>query len=237
MVDAHEIVLHWFPGTCSRVSLIALEEIGAPFEARLVPRGDADAMTAYTRAVNPKGKVPAVVFDGRVITENTAIVTYLDRVFADAKLLPSDPDTNLDALMMMSWFAAGIHPMITKSRFPIFTSAVPESFDSIKEIAVGNLRDCFGQLEDLLSDGRQWLFGDWTAVDGYLLWLWFRAVGSGLTEADAPLVDALVRRCQERPSATRALDREAQTEAALRAAGQVPADMPPLMAGWLPEPA
>src|SRR6476469_9385053 len=184
MSNNPELVLHWFPGTCSRVTLIALEETGAPFEARLVPRGDPDAMAAYKRGINPKGKVPALVSDGRVLTENTAIVTYLNGVFPAAKLLPSDPDTNLDALMMMCWFAAGIHPMINKSRFPIFTSAVPESFASIKEIAVANLKDCFGQIEDRLSDGREWLFGDWTVVDGYLLWLWFRAVGSGLTEKD-----------------------------------------------------
>lgn len=176
------------------------------------------------------------MIDGRVLTENPAIQTYLHGRFPEAKLLPEDPDEGIDALMMMSWFAAGIHPMINKSRFPNFSSAVPESFDSIREIALDNLRDCFGQLEDRLSDGREWLFGEWTIVDAYLLWLWFRAVGSGLTSDEFPLVDALVRRCEQRPSATRALTREAETEAAMRAAGKVPPTMPPLMAGFLPDP-
>lgn len=36
-----------------------------------------------------------------------------------------------------------------------------------------------------MSD-REWLYGDWSIVDGYLLWLWFRAVGSGMDGSDFP---------------------------------------------------
>src|SRR3954466_13598843 len=137
-----EIVLYWSPGSCARVPLIALEEIGVEYEAHLLARGDANSFAEYARDVNPKGKVPALVVDGRLITENPAIETYLDRRFPEARLLPQDPEGSLDALIMMSWFAAGVHPMITRSRFPRNVSTVPESFDSIREIALTNLRDC-----------------------------------------------------------------------------------------------
>ena len=235
-MNTPNFVLYWSPGSCARVPLIALEEIGVEYEARLLARGDASSFADYTREVNPKGKVPALLVDGRLITENPAIETYLDKRFPDARLLPQDPEGGLDALIMMSWFAAGIHPMITRSRFPRNVSSVPESYDSIREIALNNLRDSFGQIEDLLSDGREWLFGDWTILDAYLLWLWFRAMGSGLTGAEFPKVDDLARRCQSRPSATRIIDLEAKAYADLQQAGKAMPNPPPLQAGWLPEP-
>jgi len=232
---APELVVYWSPGSCARVTLVALEETGAPYEHRPLPRGDAQAMQEYARTVNPKGKVPALVADGRVLTETPAIQTYLHRAFPDAGLLPDGPDDELEALMLMSWFASGIHPMINRSRFPMFTSAVPESFDSIRQIACDDLRRSFGLLEERLGDGRTWLFGTWTIVDAYLLWLWFRGVGSGLTAAEFPRVDALARRCQQRPSVTRILDREADVFAAMQRAGQAIPGAPPLQAGWLPD--
>lgn len=232
MASEPEYVLHWMPGTCSRVTLVALEEIGAEYEARLLQRGNPEAVAEYRRDVNPKGKVPALVVGGRVLTENPAIQTYLHLRHPEARLLPEDPEESLDALMMMSWFAAGLHPMINKSRFPMLTSTMPESFDSIREIACDNLRDCFGQIEARLAD-RDWLFDRWTIVDAYLLWLWFRAVGSGLRGEEFPRVDDLARRCQERPSTTRILDLEAETWAAIERSGHAP-KVPPLQAGWLP---
>jgi glutathione S-transferase len=232
MSNNSDLVLHWFPGTCSRVALIGLEEVGEPFETRLIRRWDADAMAQYRHEVNPKGKVPALVAQGRLITENPAIEFFLNDRFPQAGLLPSDPEEFLEALSMMSWFAAGVHPFITRSRMTRLVSDVPESYDSIKAIALGALRDCFAQIEGRLED-REWLFGEWTILDGYLCWLWFRAVGSGLTADEFPRVDAAVRRCQERPSVARALDREAETLAELEAEGEMP-PTPPLQAGWLP---
>jgi glutathione S-transferase len=229
---APELVVHWSPGSCARVTLVALEETGASYEDRPLPRGDARAMQDYTRTVNPKGKVPALVADGRVLTETPAIQTYLHGAFPDAGLLPDD---QLEALMLMCWFASGIHPAITRSRFPMFTSDAPETFDAIRRIACDDLRRSFALLEERLADGRAWLLGAWTILDVYLLWLWFRAVGSGLTGAEFPRVDALARRCQERPSVRRILDREADVFAAMQRAGQAIPGAPPLQAGWLPQ--
>jgi glutathione S-transferase len=214
---------------------VALEEIGVPYEHRVIARGNRASMQEYTDAVNPKGKVPALVAGGRVLTETPAIQTYLDRRFPEARLLPRGPDDAIEALMLMSWFASGIHPMINRSRFPMFTSAVPESFDSIRAIACDDLRGSFALIEERLADDRAWLFQRWTIVDAYLLWLWFRAVGSGLTGDEFPRVDALARRCQTRETVTRVLDRETETFATLQRAGEAIPGAPPLQAGWLPD--
>jgi glutathione S-transferase len=238
MADAlsDSLVLYWSPGSCARVTLVALEETRLPYEDRVLARGEPGAMESYTEKVNPKGKVPALVIGERVLTETPALLTYLHGRCPEAALLPDEADEALDALILMSWFAGGVHPLITRSRFPRFVSSVPESHDAIREIALDDLRRCFGLIETRLADDRDWLFGRWTIVDAYLLWLWFRGMGSGLTADDAPRVDGLARRCQERPTVRRILDREADAFAALQRAGKAIPNPPPLQAGWLPEP-
>lgn len=51
MPNDPELTLHWTPGTCSRVTLIALEEIGKPFETVLVPRSDPKKMAEYAKSI------------------------------------------------------------------------------------------------------------------------------------------------------------------------------------------
>lgn len=221
MSTATAVELFWFPGTCARVPFIALEEIGAPFETRLISL-NGDATAAYRRDVNPKGKVPALRVDGRVITENPAIQMFLARRHPEARLLPEDPDAQLDALMLMSWFAAGIHPAIPRARFPMFFCDLAESHDSIRRLARATLAESFALLEARLAD-RPWLFGDaWTIVDGYLLWLWFRSVGSGVDPTPFPRLSDHGRRCEQRPSVARVLDREEHEYARLREEGRLP---------------
>jgi glutathione S-transferase len=220
------IELFWMPGTCARVPLIALEEIGIPFETRLALPYDREGWAAYRRDVNPKGKVPALRVDGRVITENLVIQTYLARRHPEARLLPEDPDTQLEALTLQSWLASGIHPAITRFRFPVFFCDLPESHGRIREIARTTLAESFSLIEARLED-RPWILGDaWTILDGYLLWAFFRSVGSGLDPSPFPRTCDHARRCEQRPSVARALDLEESTFARLREEGR----MPPVLA-------
>jgi glutathione S-transferase len=233
MPNDPDFVLHWFPGTCSRVTLIALEEIGVPFQTQVFRRFEPEAVAVYKRDVNPKGKVPSLVVGGRVLTESPAIQVYLNGRFPEAQLLPEDPDEYLDALVMMSWFAGGVHPAVGRSRVPRSVSADPATYDAIRETAVAQLRDAFAIVENHLT-GRDWMFAQrWTIVDGYLLWLWFRGVGSGLKPEEFPGVHDLAQRCQQRPGVARALDREIEALAALEAEGAMPPP-PPLQVGRLP---
>ena len=67
---------------------IALHEIGVPFEAQTVSlRQKENRSPAYLR-LNPEGKVPTLLVDGRPLTEVAAILFYLARRFPAAGLLP-----------------------------------------------------------------------------------------------------------------------------------------------------
>jgi glutathione S-transferase len=90
---------------------IALQEIGAPFEARWVSFARKEQRRPDFLALNPEGKVPLLLIDGRSLTEVAAILFYLARRFPDASLLPAgDMEAEAQAISWMSFVAATIHP-------------------------------------------------------------------------------------------------------------------------------
>lgn len=233
MADAPAYTLFWYPGSCARVSYVALEESGAPFAVEVVDR---IADEASYRAVNPKGKVPALRAEGRTFTENPAIVTYLAARHPEAGLLPSgDSAASQEALELMSWFAAGVHPPITRQRIPHLFSDDPAAHEGIRLKARAQLEEIFAIVEARL-DGREWLFDDrWHVVDAYLLWTWFRATGSGMDGTPFPNCIDHARRCQERASVAAVLDHEELEFERLREAGRIPDYIPAYQAGRAPE--
>ena len=70
----------------SSIVLWMLEEIGQPYDIKLLRLSEGDNLKPDYLAVNPMGKVPALAHDGTVITEVAAICTYLADAFPDKKL-------------------------------------------------------------------------------------------------------------------------------------------------------
>ncbi len=230
------IDLYWSPGSCARVPFVALEETGAPFTVHVVNRYIGEHQTPEYRALNPKEKVPTVVIDGWVITENPVIQTVLARTFPEAHLLPTaDERVVTDALSTMAWFASGLQPAVARQRFPGVFSDDEDSWERIRALARKELEKGFAILEDRL-DFREWLFGAWTIVDAFMLWLWFRAVGSGMDTTPFPRCADHARRTEARPSVSRVLDREELEFARFQEAGTVPDRIPPFQVGRTPAP-
>ena len=80
-----KLEFHYTTTTCSLASHIGLEESGAPFEAHFVKLYKAEERAAY-RAIIPSGKVPALLVDGEVLTENVAILSFLACAFPDGMI-------------------------------------------------------------------------------------------------------------------------------------------------------
>ena len=102
--------LYFAPGSSSMAPHIALHEIGCPFEPRPLSFHDKATRTPQFLALNPAGKVPVLVADGRPISEVLAILHYLARAFPEAGLLPDDPLGEAEALAWMSFLASAVHP-------------------------------------------------------------------------------------------------------------------------------
>ncbi len=207
--------LYWSPGTCARVIYVALEEIGVPYDVVVVDRASEHASDYL--AVNPKNKVPALSAGSLVVTENPAIQTFLSRRHPEACLLPTDGQLGIEALELVSWFAAGIHRFITPLRFPRMFCDQADAWPAIQARARDELERQFEILEDRL-EGREWILGDWSLADVHLLWLWFRATGSGMDGARFTRCIAHATRCEARPSVAFVLDQEEEAFGRLQAA-------------------
>ena len=90
--------LYYAPGTCALASHIALEEADASYAAERLDFKNSQQTTPQYLAINPKGRVPALVTDRGTLTETPAILAYIAHSFPQAKLIPDDAFSGLAAL-------------------------------------------------------------------------------------------------------------------------------------------
>ena len=104
------LTFYFTPGASSMATHIALHEVGAPFESRLISLTKHENRTPKYLALNPEGKVPTLVIDGRALTEVAANLWTRER-FPAAGLLPqNDLAAEAEVVSWMSFIAATIHP-------------------------------------------------------------------------------------------------------------------------------
>lgn len=101
------IVFFHNPMSRGRVVHWMLEEVGAPYEIKLLDFSKADHKKPDYLALNPMGKIPAIVHRGVVVTEAAAIVTYLADAFPAAGLAPATTDPQRGTYLRWLFFAAG----------------------------------------------------------------------------------------------------------------------------------
>ena len=105
------LTLYFGPGASSMAPHIALHEVGAPFEGKPMSFNRKDMRQPAFLAVNPEGKVPTLLIDGRVLTEVAGILFYLARRFPAAGLLPDgEIEAEAQVISWMSFIASSIHP-------------------------------------------------------------------------------------------------------------------------------
>ena len=89
---ADKIILHHAAPSRSSTVLFMLEELGVPYELKVLDLQKEEQYRPDYLAINPMGKVPAIEHNGAVITEVGAICTYLADAFSAAKLAPAIGD-------------------------------------------------------------------------------------------------------------------------------------------------
>jgi glutathione S-transferase len=152
------LTLYFCPGTSSMAPHIALHEIGAPFESRAISLAKKENRKPDFLALNPEGKVPTLLIDGRPMTEVAAILFYLARRFPDAGLLPQgDLEAEAQVISWMSFIAATIHP------------ARRQGLDYARAV--------WALVEGRLGN-REWAVGSYSIADIHLFRLFWRFRGS-----------------------------------------------------------
>jgi glutathione S-transferase len=203
------LILYYAPMTCALVPYVALTEAGAQFEVVNVnTRTNAHRTPAFL-ALNPKHKVPVLVIDGKPLTENLAIQIWIARRFPRAQLLPADPEAEIQAISLMSWFSSTIHPHLTHNPRPENHCDMPGSEEGVRRVGQKLLFEDLAIADRLLS-GRQWFFDDFTTVDTYFFWCFRRALSFKLDLAGFTHCSGHFDRMQQRASVQRVLAHEKQ---------------------------
>jgi glutathione S-transferase len=216
-----ELKLFFSPGSCARVPLIALEEIGCPFEARLIVFMRGEHKSAEYLDLNPAGKVPLLLVDGEPLAQNVAILTFLADQFPAAGLIPLGGDSLSEARLLsdLAWCSSDLHPLVTRVRLPQFACDLPGAPERVREMAGIAMTAQLAPLEARL-DHQPWLWGErWSVMDAYVYWVWFRITGAGFSPDAFPNLARHKERMEERPSVQRVLAREGEAEAMLEAQG------------------
>src|SRR5580698_6554984 len=108
--EAYMLTLYFAPGSSSFAVHIALHEIGVPFEGKPMSFKANDMQKPEYLALNPEGKVPTLLIDGRPLTEVAAILYYLAKRFPEARLMPlGDPEAEARVVSWMSFVASSVH--------------------------------------------------------------------------------------------------------------------------------
>ncbi|WP_338240416.1 glutathione S-transferase family protein [Aurantiacibacter hainanensis] len=215
------LVLWFAPQTCARVSLTALEEIGQPFETRLIAFMAGEHRKPEFLSVNPAGKVPALETDDGVIVQNGAILIYLAQVFPEAGLLPQPQDAAERARMLGELLrcSSDLHPLVTRFVMAPMISIDAADAPRIRAKAAEGLAMQLAPLEQRLN-GQPWVLGqDWSILDAYLAWIWFRITGAGFDQDEFPALKRHYAEASRRPSAQAALEREEKAQDDLKARG------------------
>lgn len=193
---ADDLVFYTNPMSRGRIARWMLEEVGHPYRTEILEFGPPMKAPAYL-AINPMGKVPAIVHDGQAVTEAAAICAYLADAFPDAGLAP-EPARRAAYYRWLFLAAGPLEAAVTNKALGV---AVPDERQGM--VGYGALPTVLDALESAL-DGREYIAGDcFSAADVYV----GSQIGWGLmfgTIESRPAFAAYVKQLDERPAAVRA---------------------------------
>jgi glutathione S-transferase len=174
------LTLYFSPGASSMAPHIALYEIGVTFEAKSLSFARKQHRDPEFLAINPEGKVPTLLIDGRVLTEVAGILFYLARKFPEAGLLPDDIEAQAQAVSWMSFIASTVHP------------ARQKGLEHAKAIYA---------LADRRLGKDDWILGRYSIADIHMFRLYWRFRASLQPQPqDYPHLEALHARMLARPA-------------------------------------
>jgi glutathione S-transferase len=207
---SEEIVFYHNPMSRGRVIHWLLEELGAPYRIELLSFDKGDHKKPAFLAVNPMGKIPAIVHRGTVVTECGAIITYLADAYPAANLAPAYDDPARATYLRWMFFGQGcVEPALIDrmlSRPPV---------EKTGAVGYGTYEDVMQTLEKVLTPGPYILGNHFSAVDLYI----GSQLGFGMmtkTLAPQPLFQNYVGQLHQRPAYQRAIEQGEKLAAQLK---------------------
>ena len=201
--------LFYAPHTCALASHIALEEAGADYElARVDFRSSGQKKPEYL-AINPKGRVPALVTDRGILTETPAILAFVAQSFPKARLAPlDDAFAFARAQAFNSYLCSTVHVAHAHRMRGHRWVDDPAAIKEMQKKVPQTVGECFELIEREMLAGP-WVMGSaYTICDPYLFTLAQWLDGDGVDIARFPKVADHSRRMAERPAVRAAIAAE-----------------------------
>jgi glutathione S-transferase len=182
------LTLYFAPGASSMAAHIALHEVGISFDARPMSFRGGDLRAPDYLKLNPEGKVPTLLVDGRPLTEVAAILFFLARRCPESDLLPRDNiEAEAQALSWMSFIASTLHPA--------------------RKLGLEHAKEVYAIADRRL--GSDWAIGTYSIADIHLFRLYWR-LSNSLKPAPGtfPNLDAHSARMMARPAVRKTIEIE-----------------------------
>ena len=204
---APQVTLFHAPNSRSTGALTLLEELGADYQLHVLNIKAGEQRQAAYLAINPMGKVPAILHHGALVTEQVAVFLYLADLYPQAGLAPAIGDQLRGPyLRWMAFYGSCFEPALMDKALKREAAAPSTS-------PYGDFDTMFNTLTGQLAQGPCMLGDTFTALD--VLW------GTALTWTtmfglvpETPVTRAYMDRMNARPSVARVKAKDAELAAA-----------------------
>jgi glutathione S-transferase len=145
---------------------IALEEMGLPYEVKLIDFASNEQKSDWFVVLNPNGRIPALVDDGFALFESGAILLYLAE--KTGMFLPSDVQGRSRVIQWLMFQMSGVGPMMGQAN--VFVRYFPEKIQPAIDRYQREVTRLFGVLDAQLAT-HEYIAGDYSIAD-MSLWPW-----------------------------------------------------------------
>lgn len=202
--------LYYYPSTASMAPHMALEEIGAPFELRLVDRTKGAHKEPEYLRLNPNGLIPVLIDGDLTLFESAAICLHLADRHPEARLAPAvGTAQRAQFYKWLTHLTNTVQAELITYFYPERLTDDPASAAQVKAHAEARVGGMFDRIETALEQSGPFLLGEtFSVADLYLFMLsrWTRGMAN--PARNRPTLRRLLDRIAERPAVKRAVATE-----------------------------
>jgi len=201
------VTLYSTPGSCAVAAHLALELVGADYDAVQLDFSRNEQRSEVYLRTNPKGRVPALVTDQGVLTEIPAILQFIAQSYPTPEMASlREPWQLAKACEFHSYLGSTVHVNYAHKTRPYRWADDEAAQAAMRAKAPQNVADCFALIEREMLRGP-WVLGAQLSVcDVYLFTIAQWLPSAGISIAAYPKVDQLVRALADMPAVQRVME-------------------------------
>ena len=194
------LALYYSSKSCAYAPHILLHDAGAAFEAHHIDFTAGEQNGPEFLAINPKGRVPALVTPDGILTENPAILLYIAQTHPQARLAPTEPFALARAQAFNMFLASTVHVAHAHKHRGARWADDPAAHAAMTAKVLSNMAMYASMIEEHYFKGP-WVLGDsYSICDPYLALITRWLGDDGVRLANFPRLEAHDALMRMRPS-------------------------------------